>query len=76
MYTTIMKTTSRELSLQHLSERWQLHSGCEAQVRYSGPHWGVYCREHGTWIQWIRRDQLEQLGIEPEPRVRARDLFK
>jgi len=59
-----MKTTSRELSLQHLSERWQLHRDCEAEVRQVGPHWGVYCGDHGTWIQWIRQDQIDQILAE------------
>ena len=71
-----MKSQSRERSIRQLESRWHEHSECEAVIRYHGPHWGIYCADHGTWIQWIRRDQIDQAGIDPEPRVRARDLFR
>lgn len=42
------------------------HNRCEMTIRQNGPHWGLYCREHGTWIQWLRQDQLIALGHLPK----------
>lgn len=37
------------------------HSHCEISVRPCGPHQGLYCREHGTWIKWISRKDLAKI---------------
>jgi hypothetical protein len=56
-----MKTSAARRSEIQLQQRWQLHSRCECEVRQTGPHWGVYCARHGTWIQWIGRDQAQEI---------------
>ena len=61
-----MKSRAAQRSRAQQAERWQLHSRCESEVRQQGPHWGVYCVQHGRWIQWIGRDQVRALGIDPE----------
>ncbi len=62
MYTCIMDKKSQSQRSHRLQdERWQLHSRCECEVRQTGPHWGVYCARHGTWIQWIGREQAQQI---------------
>jgi hypothetical protein len=62
-----MTQWARERSQQQLDQRWRLHSRCEAVVRQVGPHWGVYCREHGAWIQWIARHQVSQFDLQKNP---------
>lgn len=37
------------------------HQHCPIEYRASGPHWGMYCQTHGTWIQWISQRDLEKL---------------
>ena len=29
------------------------HQRCDPKILPSGPHWGLYCGQHGTWIKWI-----------------------
>ena len=58
-----MKSSSRERSISELESRWQLHRDCRAEVRQRGPHWGVFCGEHDHGIQWLRRDQVRELGL-------------
>lgn len=29
------------------------HQDCEKITRRRGPHLGLYCAQHGTWICWI-----------------------
>jgi len=37
------------------------HNHCAMEFRPSGPHWGLYCAEHGTWIKWISKKDQERL---------------
>jgi hypothetical protein len=39
----------------------QSHEACEMTVRPCGPHWGLYCVEHGRWIRWISRKDLAKI---------------
>ena len=57
-----MKLTAQQRSQAQLEQRWRQHSACACAVRQQGPHWGVYCADHGTWIQWIDRTQAQQIA--------------
>lgn len=59
------RITSQQRGIRARERRWQQHHDCAAQVRRRGPHWGVYCQEHGTWIQWIREDHVWLLEHDP-----------
>ena len=42
--------------------RENLHRNCATQVKYTDPHWGIYCsnakcRKSGSWINWIKKKQ-------------------
>lgn len=56
-----MTPSAQQRSQAQQAERWRLHSRCEAELRQTGPHWGIYCATHNQWIQWIRRNQVPQL---------------
>jgi hypothetical protein len=34
---------------------------CAMEVRAKGPHTGLYCREHTTWIRWISHQQAQAI---------------
>lgn len=53
------RATTRQRSLAALERRWQQHRSCTAVVQRQGPHWGVYCAQHGSWIQWITGQQAQ-----------------
>jgi hypothetical protein len=40
-----LKKTPEQIAEEHL---W-----CPMEVRQRGPHVGLYCAQHGTWIKWI-----------------------
>jgi hypothetical protein len=52
--------TDRDRSLAARSRTETQHLHCQMAVRAQGPHWGLYCAQHGTWIRWIPQNQLEQ----------------
>jgi len=35
------------------ARREHQHRNCEMITRPQGPHWGLYCAQHGTWMQWL-----------------------
>lgn len=37
------------------------HSNCECQLRQKGPHWGLFCAEHGSYIKWLNRQELAEI---------------
>lgn len=37
------------------------HSLCEVAVRACGPHQGLYCVKHNTWIKWISKRDLAKI---------------
>lgn len=39
----------------------QRHANCEMTVRPQGPHMGLYCAQHGTWIQWLPRELASRI---------------
>jgi hypothetical protein len=59
-----MKLTPQQRSQAQLDQRWHAHRQCKCAVQQRGPHWGVYCADHGTWIQWIAQDQAQQILAE------------
>lgn len=40
---------------------FDLHAACQARIQQVGPHWGLYCADHNTWIKWIAKDQVEKV---------------
>jgi hypothetical protein len=39
----------------------QAHMFCPMEVRSKGPHIGLYCAQHGTWIKWISQQDAESI---------------
>jgi hypothetical protein len=39
----------------------QQHLHCRMEVRVRGPHTGLYCAEHGTWIKWISAQEVHKI---------------
>jgi hypothetical protein len=37
------------------------HQNCRPELRPQGPHMGLYCADHNTWIKWIAKDQVEKV---------------
>jgi hypothetical protein len=57
-----MKTNTARARTQASRTRIQnQHLHCQMAVRQKGPHWGLYCAEHGTWICWIPQSQLAEV---------------
>ena len=64
------RATTQELNRAALERRWQQHRHCTAEVRRKGPHWGVYCSQHGTWMQWITGQQAQLIQGESNGKMR------
>ena len=63
-YTTIMSKQKRKYprTLKKTPEQIaQEHMHCRMELLQKGPHMGLYCGEHGTWIQWIGKYQAKQI---------------
>jgi hypothetical protein len=37
------------------------HENCQPELRPQGPHMGLYCAQHGTWIKWVNPDDREKI---------------
>jgi hypothetical protein len=44
---------ARTRTRQRQAQKEHEHRHCEMIAQPRGPHWGLYCAAHGTWIQWI-----------------------
>lgn len=47
-------------------QRENLHRNCQVDIKKSGPHYGLYCinkkcRKTGSWLGWIKQEQVEFL---------------
>ena len=54
--------TSEQQSQHTRLKREQIqheHMSCAMQVKTQGPHMGLYCADHGTWIKWISPKQVK-----------------
>ncbi|CAB4166013.1 hypothetical protein UFOVP849_10 [uncultured Caudovirales phage] len=49
----------RQNRLRELNQR--RHLNCPMTFKTQGPHTGMYCATHGTWIKWISQKDLETL---------------
>lgn len=38
----------------------QQHASCEKITKKQGPHLGLYCAVHGTWLTWIPKTSGSQ----------------
>ena len=47
---------------KHLA-REARHLHCDMDIKQKGPHWGLYCKQHGKWIRWITHNEASILGI-------------
>ena len=54
----------RQLTRESNIMKQRQHQHCEMLIKPCGPHMGLYCREHGTWIQWIDRARAQDLQAE------------
>lgn len=52
----ISKLSKRQ---QELKEQTHMH--CPMEVRKKGPHIGLYCACHGTWIKWINQREARTI---------------
>jgi len=50
-YPRTLKRTPAEIAEQHLF--------CRMDLLKKGPHTGLYCAEHGTWIKWISQTDAD-----------------
>jgi hypothetical protein len=46
--------------------RENLHRNCSIKIKEVLPHWGLYCdnprcKKTGSWIGWIKKDQLKNI---------------
>lgn len=37
------------------------HTNCECMIKQKGPHWGLFCAEHGSYIKWLSAAELVEL---------------
>jgi hypothetical protein len=37
------------------------HMWCPMEVLKKGPHTGLYCAQHGTWIKWIGQKDVAKI---------------
>jgi len=37
------------------------HSNCECMIKQRGPHWGLFCAKHGSYIKWLGRQELNEV---------------
>jgi hypothetical protein len=40
------------------------HRNCATEVKYTEPHWGIYCnnprcKRAGSWIDWIKKEEVK-----------------
>jgi hypothetical protein len=56
-------TPQQQSQLSHQTQvaKEQDHMWCRMEVRQKGPHVGLYCAEHGTWIRWISMSQARKI---------------
>lgn len=40
---------------------FDLHSRCDPDLRQVGPHMGLFCRQHGTWIKWVTKSDAQKI---------------
>ena len=38
------------------------HLSCPLELRQRGPHVGLYCAQHGTWLKWISKDDQAKIA--------------
>lgn len=50
------------------------HKCCDTVMRKNGPHWGLYCAQHNTWIRWLNAAQVNQMET-TRPRPDAKFLM-
>lgn len=44
----------------HRRQRDLEHNQCPKTYKTSGPHLGIYCAVHGTWLGWIPKSRGSQ----------------
>jgi hypothetical protein len=56
---TPAQASQRSKKKQALKE--QKHLLCPMELRPRGPHTGLYCSCHGTWIRWISQTEAAKI---------------
>ena len=52
---------SRARTAEIRAQKERDHAHCEMIAQPRGPHWGLYCAQHGTWIQWIPAARAQEM---------------
>jgi hypothetical protein len=52
---------TREITLENRKKINQTHLHCPMELRQRGPHVGLYCSCHGTWIRWISQTEAAKI---------------
>jgi len=52
-YPRTLKRTPAQVAEEHLF--------CPMTVLKKGPHTGLYCAQHGTWIKWISQEDAAKI---------------
>lgn len=42
-------------------QRQDQHIHCPMRFEKKGPHTGMYCAQHGTWIKWMSQADLAKI---------------
>jgi hypothetical protein len=50
-----------KLTYQKQILKEQKHMFCPMEVLKRGPHTGLYCAQHGVWIQWISHQDAAKI---------------
>lgn len=59
---TLPKRLRQAKAAYHRQQTALEHSNCKKIIRESGPHFGLYCEQHSTWIRWLNENELVTLG--------------
>jgi len=49
----------RQAKAEYIRQQHKIqHADCEKIIKQKGPHWGLYCKEHGTWFKWVSKEEI------------------
>jgi hypothetical protein len=59
--TPLTPEQASQLSKKKQALKEQQHMWCPMEVLKRGPHTGLYCAQHGTWIKWISQEDAAKI---------------
>jgi hypothetical protein len=66
---TLPKRLRQARAQYQRQQRVNEHSDCKKIIKQSGPHFGLYCEQHGTWFKWLNEQELVNLGAFTEDQL-------